>query len=148
MRRKEHSSMRSVFIAFLGCLALNGSPAAHAQTGGTSSACGGIGVQVRPMTMPFAKSLGMATIHGAIFDHPKAGGPAARSGIQAGDVVTAINGRPLMNSREFAPAIAAFAPNTRITLNTRRSNQLIIVQVTLGAAKCPPAKARRSGGAA
>jgi serine protease Do len=148
MRRKENTSMRGVFIAFLACLAVNSSPAAQARTAGMASACGAIGVQVRPMTEPFARSLGMAKIHGAIFDHPKAGGPAARARIQSGDVVTAINGRPLMSWRDFAPTIAAFAPNTRITLNTRRSKQLIIVQVTLGAAKCPPAEAPQSGGAA
>ena len=72
-----------------------------------SAICGWIGVQVRPMTAPFAASLGMAVPYGAIFDQPEAGSPAARAGIEAGDVVTAINGLPLMRSSDFARMLAA-----------------------------------------
>ena len=65
--------------------------------------CGWIGVKVGPMTRAFADSLGMAEPYGAIFDQPEAGSPAATAGIQAGDVITAINGSPVMRSSDFAP---------------------------------------------
>lgn len=103
--------------------------------------CGAIGVAVRPMTGAFADSLGMTEIYGAIFRRPGPGSPAAQAGIEAGDVVTAINGAPLRSWRDFTPAIAAFAPGTRITLNIWRSRQFMIVQVRLGAGRCSPAKA-------
>jgi hypothetical protein len=57
-----------------------------------SDLCGGIGVAVSPMTAAFAEAIGMAEPYGAIFDQPKAGSPAANAGIEAGDVLTAING--------------------------------------------------------
>src|ERR1700752_2684147 len=95
------------------------SHAAHARAADTvlvqqnrdSDVCGWIGVQVSPMTRAFADSLGMAEPYGAIFDRPEPGSPAAIAGIEAGDVITAINGSPVMRSSDFATMIAAIAPN-------------------------------------
>jgi membrane-associated protease RseP (regulator of RpoE activity) len=64
--------------------------------------CGWMGVAVSPMTAAFAQSLGMAEPYGAIFDRPEPGSPAATAGIEQGDVLTAINGSPLMRSSDFA----------------------------------------------
>ena len=69
--------------------------AAIAQNEQDTPRCGWIGVQVSAMTRPFADSLGMTEIYGAIFDQPQPNGPAAQAKIQAGDVITAINGSPL-----------------------------------------------------
>jgi hypothetical protein len=63
--------------------------------------CGWIGVEVQQMTRPFANSLGMTELYGAIFDQPKPNSPAAQANIEAGDVVTAINGSPLGSWRDF-----------------------------------------------
>ena len=63
--------------------------------------CGWIGVQASPMTVPVADSLGMTEPYGAIFDRPETGSPAANAGIEAGDVITAINGTPLMSWHDF-----------------------------------------------
>jgi serine protease Do len=62
------------------------------------------------MTAAFAESLGMPEIYGAIFKRPRPGGPAAAAGIEAGDVITTINGSPLMNWRDFAPTISMMRP--------------------------------------
>jgi membrane-associated protease RseP (regulator of RpoE activity) len=107
----------------------------HAQQG--DAVCGWIGVKVSPMTRAFADSLGMAEPYGAIFDQPEVGSPAAIAGIQAGDVITAINGSPVMLSSDFAPVIAAIAPNTRAYLSTFRDGQMIEVMVMVGSGKCP-----------
>lgn len=56
--------------------------------------CGWIGVQVRPMTAAFARSLGMAVPYGAIFEQPLQGSAAANAGIREWDVVTTIDGVP------------------------------------------------------
>jgi serine protease Do len=93
----------------------------HARQG--DAACGWIGVRVSPMTRAFADSLGMAEPYGSIFDQPEPGSPAAIAGIEAGDVVTAINGSPVMRSGDFATAIAAMAPNTTANLSTSRDGQ-------------------------
>jgi S1-C subfamily serine protease len=106
----------------------------------SAAVCGWIGVRVHPMTPDFAASLGMAEPYGAIFGQPRPGGPAAQAHIEAYDVVTTINGSPLHSWRDFAPTIAAFAPNTTIYLTTWRSRQLIDRRVVLGRTSCPPPK--------
>jgi serine protease Do len=95
------------------------------------------------MTRAFADSLGMAEPYGAIFDQPEPGSPAAVAGIEAGDVVTAVNGAPLMRSSDFATTIAAIAPNTTAILSTSRDGQTIEVMLMVGSGKCP---SERHGG--
>jgi membrane-associated protease RseP (regulator of RpoE activity) len=77
--------------------------------------CGWVGVRVAPMTKAFAESLGMAETYGAIFDRPEPGSPAESAGIEQGDVLTAINGSPLMQASDFAKIISAMAPGTAVS---------------------------------
>jgi serine protease Do len=98
--------------------------------------CGWIGVGVSPMTAAFAESLGMAEPYGAIFDRPEPGSPAAAAGIEQGDVLTAINGSPLMRASDFAGIISAMAPKTKVYLNTSRDGEAMQVTLTLGSAPC------------
>jgi len=100
------------------------------------SLCGWIGVQVSPMTAAFADSLGMAEAYGAIFEKPESGSPAANAHIEAGDVLTTINGSPLARSSDFAGIISMMAPDTVVDLNTWRNGELIQRSVVLGSSKC------------
>lgn len=79
----------------------------------------------------------MTAPYGAIFTRPKPGSPAAKAKIEAGDVVTAINGAPLKSWRDFAPIIAQMAPGTTVYLTTWRSRELRDVRVMLGRGRCP-----------
>jgi len=98
--------------------------------------CGWIGVRVRPMTRPFAESLGMVEPYGAIFDRPEPGSPAAQAGIEAGDVITAINGTPLARARDFATIISNRAPPSRIHLTIYRNGELMDFKVRVGYSNC------------
>jgi S1-C subfamily serine protease len=64
-------------------------------------------------------------------------GADAAANIEAGDVVTAINGSPLGNWSDFIPTISAMAPGTDVYLTTYRDEQLIEVKVTIGSFECP-----------
>jgi serine protease Do len=98
--------------------------------------CGWMGVGVSPMTAAFAGSLGMAAPYGAIFDKPEAGSPAATAGIEQGDVLTAINGSPLMSSTDFAKIISMTAPGTPLYLNTVRNGETMPIKLIIGSAQC------------
>ena len=98
--------------------------------------CGWMGAQVRPMTRAFAASLGMAIPYGAIFDQPEPGSPAANAGIQASDVLTTINGSPVMLSSDVPAMISAMAPGSVVYLNTFRNRQMIKVSLSLGSGDC------------
>jgi serine protease Do len=98
--------------------------------------CGWISVRVRPMTRPFAQGLGMVEPYGAIFNRPEPGSPAAQAGIEAGDVVTAINGTPLARARDFAGKISNRAPPSRIHLTVYRNGELMDFKVRVGYSNC------------
>jgi len=98
--------------------------------------CGWIGVGVSPMTRAFADSLGMAEPYGAIFDRPEPGSPAAQADIEAGDVLTAVDGSPLIRASDFAGMISAMAPGDELHLSTSRNGQPRQVKLILGARPC------------
>ena len=106
--------------------------------------CGWIGVAVSPMTSAFATSLGMAQPYGAIFEQPEPGSPAAHAGIQAGDVIVAVNGTIIEKASDFATMIAAMAPETTVHLATYRDGLSMELDVMLGSGKCPRAQQRGS----
>jgi serine protease Do len=101
-----------------------------------SDLCGWMGVRVSPMTAAFAQSLGMAEPYGAIFDQPEPGSLAASAGIEQGDVLTTINGSPLMRASNFAEIISRMAPGTTVYLNTLRNGEAISIKLILGSVQC------------
>ncbi len=84
----------------------------------------------------------MVEPYGAIFEQPDPGSPAALAGIQAGDVLTSINGMHVEKAADFAGMIAKMAPETIVHLQTYRDGQVIERQITLGSGKCPAARQR------
>lgn len=62
-------------------------------------------------------------------------GPADRAGIEAGDVITAIDERPVTYADELIVAIRAKAPGDTVTLTVRTSGGERQVKVTLDEAR-------------
>ena len=58
-------------------------------------------------------------------------GPADRAGIEAGDVIVAIDGRPVTQADELIVAIRAKAPGDSVTLTVRSDDQDRDVRVVL-----------------
>ena len=59
-------------------------------------------------------------------------GPAAKSGLRPGDVVTAVNGDRVDSARSLIRAVAAAPPGNTVQLTVRRQNQTVQVPVTVG----------------
>ncbi len=93
---------------------------------------GWLGVQVQPVTKGIADSLGLKTAEGAMVDEPQDGSPAAKAGIQSGDIVTALNGTPIKDSRDLAQKVATLAPGSSAKLDILRKGELKTITVTLG----------------
>src|SRR5262245_21107450 len=93
---------------------------------------GWIGVQIQPVTSDIADSLGMKKAEGALVAEPQSNGPAAKAGIESGDVITAVNGEPVKDARELARTIGGLAPGNAVKLNVLHKGQEKVINLTLG----------------
>jgi serine protease Do len=93
---------------------------------------GWIGVQIQPVTAEIAESLGIKKAEGALVAEPQANGPAAKAGIESGDVITAVNGEPVKDARELARTIGGLAPGNSVKLNVLHKGKDKVVNLTLG----------------
>jgi len=93
---------------------------------------GWIGVQIQPVTPDIADSLGLKKAEGALVAEPQANGPAAKAGIESGDVITSVNGEAVKDARELARTIGGFPPGTAVKLNVLHKGQDKAVNLTLG----------------
>ena len=92
---------------------------------------GWLGVQVQPVTADIADSLGMKQARGAMVDNPQEDSPAARAGIKAGDVITAINGTAVKDSRDLARTVSMMAPGTSVKLDVLHEGEAKSITLTL-----------------
>jgi serine protease Do len=93
---------------------------------------GWIGVQIQPVTADIADSLGLKKAEGALVAEPQANGPAAKAGIESGDVITAVNGEVVKDARELARTIGGLAPGAAVKLNVLHKGQDKVINLTLG----------------
>ena len=105
---------------------------------------GWIGVQIQPVTAEIADNLGMKDSGGALVVEPQAESPAAKAGIMSGDVITAVNGTAVKDTRDLARQIGAMAPGTTAKLTVWRKGEEKSIALTLG----EPPKGREARAAA
>ncbi len=73
------------------------------------------------------------------------GSAADKAGIREGDVITAIDGKPLTNSLELSTIIAGMKPGQTVEITLNRAGEERTVTVTLGASEEETAEARPGG---
>jgi serine protease Do len=93
---------------------------------------GWLGVKIESIDEDKAASLGLGEARGALVNEVTTGGPAEGAGLKAGDVITAVNGDKVRDSRELARKIAEFAPSTKVKLDIFRFGKTQDVSVALG----------------
>jgi len=93
---------------------------------------GWLGVQVQPVTADIADSLGMKQARGAMVDNPQDGSPAVKAGIEAGDVITAVNGEQVKDSRDLARNISMMAPGSSVKLDILHKGETKTLTLALG----------------
>ena len=93
---------------------------------------GWIGVQIQQVTPEIAESLGLKKTEGALVAEPQANGPAAKAGVESGDVITRVNDQPVKDARELARTIGGMAPGQTVKLVVVHKGQDKILSMTLG----------------
>ena len=93
---------------------------------------GYLGASLHPLTPGMGKSVRMPFRKGAVVMDLAENSPAARAGIEEGDVIVEYNGKPVENNRELRLRIAQTAPGTKVNLKIQRNNRLKVLRATLG----------------
>jgi serine protease Do len=90
---------------------------------------GRIGVTIQDLNAQLAESFGLDRPRGALVSSVEKDGPAAHAGIQPGDVILGVAGRPIEHYGELSGAIAAMKPGSDTTLSVWRGGKQLSVSV-------------------
>jgi serine protease Do len=92
---------------------------------------GMIGVGIQSVTADLAQSLGLTNVRGALVNEVRPASPAAAAGVMRGDVITAFNGAPVVDSNALRNAIARTQPGTPVTFAVVRDGRELQLKATL-----------------
>ncbi|HEY2512457.1 MAG TPA: Do family serine endopeptidase [Polyangiaceae bacterium] len=107
---------------------------------------GRLGVVIQSVDPPMAKALGMDRAHGALVGEIEPDGPAAKAGLQAGDVIVGIDDATVPRSEELPRIVARHAPGSKVNVKLLRAGHEQNVAVTLAALKDEKVKGDGQGG--
>jgi serine protease Do len=108
---------------------------------------GRLGVTIQPVDQKLAGSFGLKKPQGALVSSVDEDGPAAKAGLEAGDVILALDGKPVEDSSDLPPRVADLGPGARLHLEVWRKGSRREVDVTTVEATDPAARAAREDGA-
>jgi S1-C subfamily serine protease len=107
-------------------------PSAWISSAAAAENSGWMGVRIQAVTADIADTLGLKKVEGALVAEPQSGSPAAKAGVLAGDVITAVDGKELKDPRDLARKISAMAPGTEVKLSIQRKGEEKTLSLTLG----------------
>jgi S1-C subfamily serine protease len=105
-----------------------------------------VGVESTDLTPALAKRFGYAVSHGAVVTNVVSGSPAAKAGLRAGkspatafgiafprsgDVIVAINGRPVVGSEDIARIVTSMSPDQVARFTVERGSSRLELRVHL-----------------
>ena len=91
-----------------------------------------LGVTIQDLNQALADSFGLKRPDGALIANVASNSAAAAAGLKAGDVVTEVNGQPVVRSGELSSLIGLAAPGEKVTLKVWRDHAAREVQARLG----------------
>jgi serine protease Do len=96
-----------------------------------------MGVSVVPLSDQLATYFGVK--EGVLVSEVSSGTPAATAGIQAGDVITAVNGRNVLSSGDLVREVREAEPGSTLDVRLTRNHKEMTVKVTLPQRRQAPA---------
>ena len=92
---------------------------------------GYLGVGLQPVSDDIAASLGLPKDRGEIVRTVQAGAPAAKAGIQQGDVIVAVNGKDVNPDQTVSYLVANLPVGTRSTITVMRGGKKVDIPVLI-----------------
>ncbi|MER1966197.1 Do family serine endopeptidase [Castellaniella sp. GW247-6E4] len=109
---------------------------------------GRIGVQITEVADDVAKALGLDKAHGALVSNVEPGGPAAKAGVRAGDVITGFNGQKIEHMSDLPRLVGGTRPGTEVAVQVWRKGKVVELKAKVAElsdeAAAPPAEAEES----
>ncbi|HYH37728.1 MAG TPA: Do family serine endopeptidase [Azospirillum sp.] len=84
---------------------------------------GRLGVAIQDLTPDLAESLNVTGDQGAVIARVEAGSPAERAGIKTGDVVVAVDGKPILSGTDLRNRIGLVRTGTPVQITLLRAGQ-------------------------
>lgn len=93
---------------------------------------GRLGVVIQEVSKELADSLGLTKPMGAVVNAVEKGGPAAKAGLEPGDVILKFDGKSIANSADLPRLVAATRPGARSIVQVWRRGAIRDITVTVG----------------
>jgi serine protease Do len=104
---------------------------------------GRIGVTIGTVSREVAEAIGLGKPQGALVTAVDPEGPAAKAGIEAGDVVLRFDGRSIDSQSDLPRIVGGTKPGSKVSMNVWRKGTARDVQVTVAEMAQEPQAARR-----
>jgi len=108
---------------------------------------GRIGVQIQEVSKEAAEAFGLKSAMGALVNSVERDGPAAKAGVEAGDIIVKVDNRDVRASNDLPRIITSVRPGTKVTLTVWRKGATRDIAVTVAEMKddvAVPAKGRNA----
>jgi serine protease Do len=93
---------------------------------------GFIGVQIQPVSADIANAIGLDKAEGALVAGVSNDTPAAKAGVETGDVITALGGKTISTPRDLSRMVADMTPGSKENLTVWRQGATKDLQLTIG----------------
>lgn len=115
---------------------------------------GYLGVMIQPVTQELADSFGLKDVHGALVAQVIEDSPAAKAGLQVGDVIVRFNGKPVDQSSDLPPLVSATTVGEKASIEIIRNGkdkklqakiEELVADTTIAEGRAEPAKTEMAG---
>jgi len=93
---------------------------------------GWLGVSLQPINEKLAETFGLEKATGALVADVIKGDPASKGGVKAGDIILAVDGEKIEDSKELVNYIGKKSPGEVVNLKIFRNGEKINIEVKLG----------------
>ncbi|HEY5762160.1 MAG TPA: DegQ family serine endoprotease [Rhodocyclaceae bacterium] len=93
---------------------------------------GRLGISIQGLNQGLAKSFGLDSVQGALVSQVEPDSPAAKAGVQVGDVILEFNGDTVDDSSSLPPMVGSVKPGTKVKLKVWRERKEKTLTVTVG----------------
>lgn len=106
---------------------------------------GWLGVAIQEITKELAESFGMKNTNGTLVAGVEKNGPADKGGLEAGDVITKFDGKPIVASSDLPRIVGATKPGKVVSVEVLRKGSIRTLSVGVGEVPSEQTEAAQNG---